>query len=474
MNTDRPILTHFHILRLHGYKNVYLDFEGSVRIVVAENGSGKTTVFNALNAVVSNRFHRLSSVPFESIEFGLSGHAESFTIRKQQTSSNEDQVSEQLRMFSEWGSVDEAEVIDFFQSTYAQGRYFDVVEHPFVHQVYLASPHDHEELEPMFDSLAEGLAMPQGEEFSKARQALREAFKNIDIVYLPTYRRIELPLLRASKRGPRAARQRLDRANRQRMGLTGLDAHSINFGLADVEATLASLTEDIERRSNFEYRAVSATMLEEILGGRVEKEVDVGAQLPDLDALSRFLFRVSKEGSADLSLRRIKTLYDSGEINSPNQLWLRYFLRRLNRVILRTQEVELNIEKFVGVCNGYLKSSSDEKELTYDRQNMKVVVKNLWTNTNMALDDLSSGEKQIVSMMAKLYLGGGRKFVIIDEPELSLSIDWQKTVLPDMLKSDSVAQMLAITHSPFVFENDLDSVAGPMKVLRMDLGFERE
>jgi predicted ATP-binding protein involved in virulence len=97
---------------------------------------------------------------------------------------------------------------------------------------------------------------------------------------------------------------------------------------------------------------------------------------------------------------------------------------------------------------------------------MKVVVKNSWTGTDIDLDDLSSGEKQVVSLMAKLYLSDAPKFVMIDEPELSLSMDWQRKILPDVLASGSVIQLLAITHSPFVFENDLDPVAGPMMVVR--------
>lgn len=84
----------------------------------------------------------------------------------------------------------------------------------------------------------------------------------------------------------------------------------------------------------------------------------------------------------------------------------------------------------------------------------------------VSLDDLSSGEKQVVSLMAKLYLSEAPKFVMIDEPELSLSMDWQRKIIPDFIKSGSVVQLLAITHSPFVFENELDPVAGPLTIKR--------
>ena len=82
---------------------------------------------------------------------------------------------------------------------------------------------------------------------------------------------------------------------------------------------------------------------------------------------------------------------------------------------------------------------------------------------------MSSGEKQIISVFAKLILNYQRKYLIlIDEPELSLSIEWQRKFLPDIVNTTSCHQLLAITHSPFIFENELDSYATDMGVLMKD------
>lgn len=466
MTTSTSILKQFKIIGLHGYKDVTLDFDGAARVVVAENGSGKTTIFNALNAVVSRRFQRLSSIAFEAIEVQFFGELPPITLRKEHLGHFSAQVFEQVSELASYGSVDSAELMDFIQSTYVRGSYARFTRHPLLHRIFLNSPHGHDELAEILDSLYDSLEGASEGETKEAKDVLGRAFKDVEIVYLPTYRRIELPLMRASRQKGASARQRLARSER---GFQGLDVHHINFGLSDVEETLARLTEEIERRSNMEYRAISATILDEIIRDQVEKEGATGHELPDIESLTRFLTRVTREAAADVSLDAIKRLYDSKEIERPDKLWLRYFLGRLNRVISRTREIELKLERFVEVSNEYLKSSSDEKELTYDPQSMKVVVKNSWTGDDIALDDLSSGEKQVVSLMAKLYLSDARKFVMIDEPELSLSMDWQRKILPDVLKSGSVMQLLAITHSPFVFENELDPVAGPLRVKRNKL-----
>ena len=78
------------------------------------------------------------------------------------------------------------------------------------------------------------------------------------------------------------------------------------------------------------------------------------------------------------------------------------------------------------------------------------------------LAQLSSGEKQIISLFSKLYLednGNKKNIIIIDEPELSLSLKWQKMLLPDIIKTENCDLLLTVTHSPFIFDNEFDDYA---------------
>ena len=74
---------------------------------------------------------------------------------------------------------------------------------------------------------------------------------------------------------------------------------------------------------------------------------------------------------------------------------------------------------------------------------------------------LSSEEKQIISIFSKIYLSDRDKrfIVLFDEPELSLSMLWQKQLLPDIVNSNKCDFLLAVTHSPFIFDNELDKYA---------------
>jgi ABC-type transport system involved in cytochrome c biogenesis ATPase subunit len=67
------------------------------------------------------------------------------------------------------------------------------------------------------------------------------------------------------------------------------------------------------------------------------------------------------------------------------------------------------------------------------------------------LGALSSGEKQILTM---LYSASRSRFrrgmFLIDEPELSLHVDWQRKILAELMKQAPDSQIIACTHSPEV------------------------
>ena len=120
---------------------------------------------------------------------------------------------------------------------------------------------------------------------------------------------------------------------------------------------------------------------------------------------------------------------------------------------------ESNIRSFEETVNRYLVNNV----IIYNSENYSCDVFNILNHgekkkEKIKFQDLSSGEKQIVSLFSHLYLDKNEKvFVFIDEPELSLSVDWQKTFLPDIVKSPKFVGLLATTHSPFVFDNDLEN-----------------
>ena len=69
---------------------------------------------------------------------------------------------------------------------------------------------------------------------------------------------------------------------------------------------------------------------------------------------------------------------------------------------------------------------------------------------------MSSGEKQIVALFSYLFLSDDDSIMIlIDEPELSLSVMWQERILEDITEGENCVALVATTQSPFVYDNSL-------------------
>jgi predicted ATP-binding protein involved in virulence len=63
------------------------------------------------------------------------------------------------------------------------------------------------------------------------------------------------------------------------------------------------------------------------------------------------------------------------------------------------------------------------------------------------LGDLSSGEKQLLRICIDVLLADGEP-VLIDEPELSMHIDWQRRLIPALRALAPESQRIVATHSP--------------------------
>lgn len=63
---------------------------------------------------------------------------------------------------------------------------------------------------------------------------------------------------------------------------------------------------------------------------------------------------------------------------------------------------------------------------------------------------LSSGERQILTLIYATSQMAQRDVVLIDEPELSLHVDWQRKLIPSMEKQIPTQQLIVFSHSPVI------------------------
>ncbi|MCD9530446.1 AAA family ATPase [Photobacterium carnosum] len=71
-----------------------------------------------------------------------------------------------------------------------------------------------------------------------------------------------------------------------------------------------------------------------------------------------------------------------------------------------------------------------------------------------SINELSSGERHILTFLSLvLFEGGDRDFVIIDEPEISLNIKWQREIVPLFSSLIPDTQIIVASHSPSLTKN---------------------
>ena len=480
------VVESFLVSGLYGYRNISLNSPYAATILIAKNGSGKTTFLGVMDAFLKREFSRLREVDFREIRCKIFGSDNDLILTKENVLALFDlppdgEISKAARRYE----IDPLKLVRFLEN-YPRLRNdsYAFREDPVFSAVEKKVGFRHTDVTNVFDRLLEGY-FEHNETCKHIDASLKIALDGVEVVYLPTYRRVELSLNQEDEEPVYSRRRR-----RPKFLITGsgLFTGDIQFGLSDISDRLSDLNREILVNSNTGYRRISADIINDMIDGVLEKANFEPGDLPDREDLNLFFSRL-KEGSRSFPFQevtppKLDRLYADEPVETGSSRFLSYFLSKLNSVIKTTKDIELPIEEFIASCNKYLSAQdstthppsvdirgrvvdADDKVLRLDRRTLKVYAASVSTQRKISLDALSSGEKQMISLFAKLFLYPGKKIILIDEPELSLSLDWQREILPDVIRAPLCRQVIAITHSPFIFDNALEPFARSLQ-LRVD------
>lgn len=109
-------------------------------------------------------------------------------------------------------------------------------------------------------------------------------------------------------------------------------------------------------------------------------------------------------------------------------------------------EIKARIEEFCSAINGLFKTTGKHIEIEGNKFNV------MSDDQIIPLEALSSGEKQILLILLRVFLlKGEESYVLLDEPENSLDISWQFELINLLVKFNPNAQYFITTHSPSIF-----------------------
>jgi len=187
-----------------------------------------------------------------------------------------------------------------------------------------------------------------------------------------------------------------------------------------------------------------AEILNFFLSGDSEREVE--QSVPNADAAYELIHGFFERQPQFAHLLHNKKEFTSQYESRPE----------LRDVVKRVESVEKDIDSIVAPRERFrttLESMfSGGKHLEFSEKEIRI---RLSENQEIGLVSLSSGEKQLV-VMALSVLTGGNHCLIVDEPELSMHVDWQKKLVSVMRNLNPKIQLIMATHSPEIMADISD------------------
>jgi predicted ATP-binding protein involved in virulence len=447
------------IKKLFGEKDFLITLENNKLILVAENGAGKTTIVNIIYYFISRQWTKLLKYDFESIKVGLG--KDIIKLDKSEIDVlTSDKLNRLLRRYSP--SMRERVNILLQNQTFSE-----IANEPgkleyFADKFRLPMSLVHE-----ISRYAEREQTNLFENSLHEKENQLTSLIDTQILYLPTFRRIEqdlsniLPDLKEELTSYKRKRFRSMRNDRN-SGYMEL----VEFGMEDVEDKVNSKLAELKENFNSKLKSdLTGGYLKDVINKNYSKITYREIESLSIEALDKIFTRIGEDvisQSEKEKLNKFVTdIRNTGSIDREENKILAYFLVKLTSIYSELEKNEKDITDFIKVCNDY----SSNKIFLYDYINFKIIIRpnrngEVQFDKPIEFSDLSSGEKQIVSLFSHIYLSNLENYiVIIDEPELSLSVSWQKRFLADIARIDKCKGLISVTHSPFIFENELEKYA---------------
>lgn len=458
-NMNETNLEYIGIFGLFGRYNIDIPFNKQVNIFIGENGLGKTTILNCIYFVLEKKFSRLSNVQFSEIKVKFKKDDKTYKITA-------------------------ADIREYNKSKDGISFPYLVENDMYINEIIERMIRRYKDInldfgdEPALDRIAIELARKMDMPFSYARNYVLRYLENKNIIY------------KSKKKGDRNNVVELDRAiskyvtrriiylptyRRIEDDFTSLNLRSeelnkaellIRFGMSDVQNSIERILEKIRSLAMKGFTEMTGILLKQYTDGKdpideMKKSKRSFFDI-DIDTVKIVLDRVGKEIERPYKEKILKLISSDEIINNYKYFYLLDLLNKLIDNYDVQRSYDDRIKKFADTCNKYL----IDKHFDYNQSTLDLEV---YLDAKIAKDkdkrvikltQLSSGEKQIVSLFSKLYLeSDDSSIVIIDEPELSLSIGWQQMLLPDIMRSKNCDLLLTVTHSPFIFQNEFDEDA---------------
>jgi energy-coupling factor transporter ATP-binding protein EcfA2 len=457
-------VTRLKATNVHGYLPIDVELFSDLTFLIGLNGSGKTSALRLLMALLTPNIAELASITFSEAEVTVADDGQNIVVK---ASRSPEGIKLQTTAVDGVLEVDTSELELFLEVKRREELRSPIQERWLSSPVYQSI---RKMSTPMFLGLdrrffAPGVISEDMDDARRREYMVRRYWPEdpagrgtaapaslIEVNYLVVTRVQEI----------RASQEQLDEKLRAQFFTKAFE-----YKPSDVLGKGARLPSRVELDR---YRE-QLTKIEEAAEG-------VKIPVPAIrDALTHFFERMSKVvDSLEKSAKEKETKKDLKRptkkarpepfpdrdyvewiINKPQADKILEHLRLLDEYIEDRNSLRNPIHRFLSLVNGFL---SQTKKLAEVASNGQLTVLLDGSIEPRPITALSSGERQLLVMLAHLSLNPSLKgsgVFIVDEPELSLHIDWQEKFVDAIREANPNVQLILATHSPAIILDRVDS-----------------
>lgn len=398
---------------LFGEINHEIDLSDSISIIMGENGVGKTAILNIIKAIYDNDFSTLLAYNFTSIKIWLKSKKAGCIVYKKE----EDciHVSSSSKSNSEFKISEEDIAFDVpsYLRQVSHNRWFDI----------------HSRCYYTTDELR---AYMEHDIFMIKKESIEDWYLNLlkgfHVKLISTQRLYQFTNLGRSK-----------------------DIMKINTFSSDLVKYISSELSNAGKQSAELDRTFPTRLVTRLKANKNYKSDDLISDLEQLESLRNKLAEVGFLDKIDINIEDLlKEQTNNRILMNVIKLYIKDSQEKLEKYKKAADKASL----FLRIINSRLKS----KKLRIDTER-GFVVESLRTTDNeeIKVDELSSGEQNEIVLFYDLIFNCDKcSLVLVDEPEISLHLEWLQQMLGDFkdIVEQNGMKMLIATHSPdFVGDN---------------------
>lgn len=432
------------ISKLHGCYNYDVEFNSDVTFIYGENGCGKTTILNITEIIITGQLYKLFNYAFTEIELtydSKNGQKKPESIRIENRkkvlavifnghnfSVTRDRIYDEMMM-------DDADPQEL------QWRYFEI--NPFLKEIrrtfnyvylplnrsmkssdlemnskkmfYMQRIRDHAyyEAEIDDDSQVQDLAMIQVQQLISRKHT--EMMAHISNINDGFRNEILKSLLEANKKSSFSD------------VFQGIIGNATNNTIQDLQNTKISYIKTLN-----DLNIVSK-----------QEEASYIRFFDDfIEDFSNYLQETSTNSVRGIS---VELLMKYQEVTKMKEI-----VSIAERIEKKKSKVREPMDIFIKTMNDFIGTTREEKEIIIN-QNGRISFRTRYNNKPIDIQNLSSGEKQLLTFFANLIFNVKSQragIFVVDEPELSLHLSWQKMFVEKTMGINKNIQLIFATHAP--------------------------